>query len=118
MVGDDLMASWNVNARNYDSHALIDVASEQIINRPGNVRIGPHVWLGQGAFLNGDLRIGAGAVVGASAMVTRDVPAFTAVVGMPAKVVREGVTWARARFLLPAEMADLLATLRTYASPA
>jgi acetyltransferase-like isoleucine patch superfamily enzyme len=33
--------------------------------------------------------IGAGVVVGAGSVVTKDVPAFTLVVGNPARVVRE-----------------------------
>jgi phosphonate metabolism protein (transferase hexapeptide repeat family) len=52
------------------------------------VTIGHDVWVGHGAVIMPGIRIGNGAAVGANAVVTRDVPAFTIVVGSPAKVVR------------------------------
>jgi maltose O-acetyltransferase len=47
------------------------------------------VWLGGGAILLPGVRVGRSAVVGAGAVVSRDVPANTVVVGNPARVVRE-----------------------------
>ena len=56
----------------------------------GNVTIGDHAYLGAGAVIkqgrNGQpLVIGEGAVVGMGAVVTKDVPPFTTVVGNPAR---------------------------------
>ncbi len=47
-----------------------------------------NVWLGGGAIVLPGVTIGRNSVVGAGAVVTRDVPANTVVVGNPAKVVR------------------------------
>ena len=47
-----------------------------------------NVWLGGGAILLPGVRIGRNAVVGAGAVVTRDVLANTVVAGNPAKVIR------------------------------
>ena len=48
-----------------------------------------NVWLGGGAILVPGVKIGRNAVVGAGAVVTRDVPANTVVAGNPARVIRE-----------------------------
>ncbi|AXQ28360.1 antibiotic acetyltransferase [Solimonas sp. K1W22B-7] len=50
--------------------------------------IGHDVWIGAGAFIKRGVKIGDGAVVAAHALVTRDVPPYSIVVGTPAKVTR------------------------------
>ena len=52
------------------------------------VEIGNDVWVGAGAFIKGGVRIGDGAVVAAHAVVTRDVPPYAVVGGVPARVIR------------------------------
>jgi maltose O-acetyltransferase len=60
------------------------------IARP--VAIGSDVWIGGAAIILAGVRIGDGAIVGAGAVVTRDVPAGTTVVGNPARPVRRSLT--------------------------
>lgn len=50
--------------------------------------IGNGVEIGTGAVIVGYIKIGDGAVVGANAVVTKDVPPFTLVAGVPAKHIR------------------------------
>ena len=51
------------------------------------VIIDDYVWIGVGAIVLGGVRIGEGAVVCAGAVVTKDVPPYTVVAGIPAKVI-------------------------------
>jgi len=51
--------------------------------------IGNHVWIGMRATILAGVTIGEGAVVMAGAVVTRDVPPFAIVGGVPAKVVKQ-----------------------------
>lgn len=52
------------------------------------INIGNDVWIGRGATVLPGVSIGHGAVVGADAVVTRDVPPYAIVAGNPARVIR------------------------------
>jgi len=55
----------------------------------GRLEIGHDAWLGAGSIVTSKCnRIGIGAVVGAGAVVTRDVPDFAIVAGNPARILR------------------------------
>jgi acetyltransferase-like isoleucine patch superfamily enzyme len=51
------------------------------------VTIGDHVWIGGKASILKGVTIGRGAVVGIGSVVTRDVPPFAIVAGVPARVI-------------------------------
>lgn len=78
-----------------DMHRLEDVETGARINSYGaHVRLGRHVWLGRDVIISGHVEVGEGSVVGMRSMVRgQKVPPFTAVAGVPARVIREGVTW-------------------------
>ena len=50
--------------------------------------IGNDVWIGQQALILQGITIGDGAIIGAGALVTRDVPAYAIVAGVPARIMR------------------------------
>ena len=54
---------------------------------PGEIIIEEDVWIGANCVITPDVRIGRGAVVGAGAVVTRNVAPFAIVGGVPAKVI-------------------------------
>ena len=60
--------------------------TEQAMNE-ANVVIGNDVWLGTRAIILPGARIGNGAIVGAGAIVTGEIPPFAIAVGTPARVV-------------------------------
>jgi acetyltransferase-like isoleucine patch superfamily enzyme len=54
----------------------------------GNVDIGNDVWIGANALVIDGISIGDGAIVAAGAMVTKNVPPYAIVGGVPAKIIK------------------------------
>lgn len=64
--------------------------SGKMINHSLNqekVNIGNDVWCGSNVVIMQGIRVGDGAIIGANAVVTHDVPDFAIVVGVPARVI-------------------------------
>ena len=53
-----------------------------------NCEIGSDVWIGAGANIVTGVRVGDGAVLGAGAVVVKDIPSFAVVGGVPARIIR------------------------------
>lgn len=100
-LGDDVIVSWDVTIVDHDSHALDwslrrhDVAGWAAGRKDWTgvtvapVRICDKAWIGFGASILKGVTVGEGAIVGAKAVVTRDVPPYAVVAGNPARVVRQ-----------------------------
>lgn len=58
----------------------------------GDIVIGNDVWIGYEAVIMAGVHIGDGAIIAARAVVTKDVPAYTIVGGVPAKKIRKRFT--------------------------
>jgi acetyltransferase-like isoleucine patch superfamily enzyme len=55
----------------------------------GPTRVGDNVWCGANVVITSGVTVGERCVIGANAVVTRDLPAFSIAAGAPAKVIRE-----------------------------
>jgi acetyltransferase-like isoleucine patch superfamily enzyme len=78
-IGRDVMISWDVNILENNYHA----------RSRGPIRIEDDVWIACQAIILSGVRIGRGSIVGAGAVVTKDVPPNTVVAGNPARVIRQ-----------------------------
>ena len=60
----------------------------------GKIRIENDAWIGAGVIILPNVNIGEFSVIGAGAVVTKDVPPYTVVAGVPAKIIKklEGMT--------------------------
>jgi acetyltransferase-like isoleucine patch superfamily enzyme len=55
---------------------------------PREISIGSDVWIGYGATILDGVKIGNGAVIGANALIAKDVPDYAIVVGNPSNIIR------------------------------
>jgi serine O-acetyltransferase len=69
-------------------------------------KIGPGVLIGAGASVLGNIRVGEDARIGANSVVLRDVPAFTTVAGIPARIVSRRIDATAETFVAPAMSMD------------
>ncbi|MBS7007409.1 CatB-related O-acetyltransferase [Anaerostipes sp.] len=72
----------------------------------GDIIIGNDVWIGYEAVIMAGVHIGDGAVIGSRAVVTKDVPAYTVVGGVPAKPIKKRFSDETVSFLLDVKWWD------------
>ena len=95
------MISWGVTIADHNSHSLKFSERQCDVERwrghdkdwtgvkIGRVVIEDKAWIGFNVIVLKGVTIGAGAIVGAGSVVSKDVPPFTIVAGNPARLVRE-----------------------------
>ena len=94
-IGPGCMLGAGAQIRLGDGHTLYDARDGTVLNKGHHVVLEANVWLAQDALILKDVVIGAGSVIGARSVVTRDIPAGCVAAGIPARVVRRDVNWHR-----------------------
>ena len=104
VIGDNCQMAPNVQI--YTAGHPIHPASRNTAYEYGkDVIIGDNVWLGGGCIINPGVRIGSNSIIGAGAVVTKDIPEWSIAVGNPARVIRT-ITEADRRTLIGKEEID------------
>jgi acetyltransferase-like isoleucine patch superfamily enzyme len=67
----------------------VPIKDQGIVKSP--IRIGPDVWIGTKVTVLRGAFIGQGSVLAAHAVITKDVPPYSVVVGVPGRVVRNRI---------------------------
>lgn len=73
----------------YDEWSLSIQDITRAWDNKGDIVVGNDVWIGYEAVIMSGVTIGDGAIIGARAVVTKDVPPYTVVGGMPAKQIKK-----------------------------
>lgn len=88
-IGNNVAISEGVTIRDSDNHQL----EREGFTVAAPVIIGDHVWIGLNVTILKGVTIGNGAVIAAGSVVVNDVPERCLVAGVPARVIRENVSW-------------------------
>ena len=88
-IGDDVMMAPNVTIVT-QNHEVSDLSIPMRLQTAPKkkVVIGNDVWIGSRVTIMPGVTLGDGCVIGAGAVVTRDVPPYAVVGGVPAKIIR------------------------------
>lgn len=81
------------------SQCGVNFAGEDFFSEYKETIIGNDVWIGANAIILDGVNVGDGAIVGAGAVVTKDVPPYAVVTGMPARILRYRFSEEKARLL-------------------
>ncbi|NET62716.1 MAG: acyltransferase [Symploca sp. SIO2E6] len=89
-IGSHVLIAGNcyIGGGRYITDRLDLPMMEQGVYSQGPVVIEDDVWLGAGAIVLDGVRIGKGSIIGAGAVVIKDLPDYAVAVGVPAKVIR------------------------------
>lgn len=96
-IGQDCMLSGRIRVYTTDGHSIIDTITGDRINQAEKVIIGDHVWIGSDVKILKGVEIGSNSIIASNAVVTGDIPPNSIAAGVPAKVIKQGVTWHRER---------------------
>lgn len=89
-IGSRTSIGEYVSIRDYDhrwNNPEISIQDQGYVG--GRIQIGRDCWLGRSVFVKGGVTIGDGSIIGANSVVTRDVPAMSIAVGVPARVIKK-----------------------------
>ena len=89
IIGNDVQIAQFVSiigANHRYEDRNIKIAPDDLVS--GTVVIEDNAWIGANAVILPEVTIGKGAIIGAGAVVTKDVPAYAIVGGVPAKVIK------------------------------
>lgn len=86
-IGDDVRIAAGTKIFAFDHGMKRGATIREQSLRSRGIRIDSDVWIGAGVGVTDGVHIGEGAVVAMGAVVTRDVPAYAKVAGVPARVI-------------------------------
>jgi acetyltransferase-like isoleucine patch superfamily enzyme len=90
-IGEECLFAEGIIVRDNDGHTINPGAGDASAAK--EVKIGNHCWIGQRATILKGVTLDNNVIVGAGAVVVGSFPSNVAVAGIPAKIIKENVSW-------------------------
>lgn len=87
LVGSNVLITDHFHGSINNEDLLQTPATRPLVSE-GRVVIEQNVWIGEGVAILFGVRIGEGSIIGANSVVTKDVPKFSVVAGVPGRILR------------------------------
>jgi len=91
VMGAHHFTDWVSTSPSFYREGYHDLSQEVTLDRmrrKAKINIGNDVWIGADVVLKADLKIGHGAIIASNSVVTKDVPPYMIVGGVPAKIIK------------------------------
>lgn len=87
LTGKKVLISDNAHGDSRKDNCEISPMQRKLFSK-GPINIQDNVWIGEKATILSNVTIGYGSIIGANAVVTKDVPPYSIVVGNPGKIIK------------------------------
>ena len=95
-IGNDCMFSEQIFITISDMHTIFENDTKEVINKPQNIYIGSHVWLGFRTSVLKGARLSDYSVAGTGSIITKSFAESNVIIaGNPAKIIRHNINWSR-----------------------
>jgi acetyltransferase-like isoleucine patch superfamily enzyme len=92
-IGEECLFAEGIILRDNDGHQINSGKDSTNDSEAKEVKIGNHCWIGQRAMVLKGVTLADNVIVGAGAVVAGNFPSGVAVAGIPAKIIKENVSW-------------------------
>lgn len=89
-IGDDVVAGQFIrfHSENHNYNDISKLIRNQGVSHKG-IKVGNNCWIGAGVVFLDGAELGDGCVVGTNAVVTKNFPENSVIVGVPAKIIKK-----------------------------
>lgn len=89
LTGRFVLISDNNHGSSFSEEEQRMRPQDRPLSSKGPITIGNNVWIGDKATILGGVKIGDGSIIAANTVVTKDVPAYSVVAGIPARIIKQ-----------------------------